>query len=347
METCPVLMAERLTKVFFKPPSQQPPKSFLKRISSSFSSKPIPVKAIDNVSLKIDSGESVALLGANGAGKSTLIKLAMGILNPTEGYIKLLGKNPFLERKKCAFEYGAVFGHRALLWKHVPVFDSLLLKKEIYDISQKEFDARFDELCRILDIEKHLSSLPTKLSLGERIRCELAAALLHRPRVLFLDEPTIGLDIPMRHKIRDFLRKLQRDVGTTIILCSHEVADVEMVSDRVIILMNGRSLFDSTPEALRKKILPMKVIRVTTRESDKVFKIPSGAFSKYIKKVQTYQKGDNTTIEISIDPSEIAPLDVINQLPKDLAIMDISIQEPTLEQVLMEVFTASADDLRQ
>lgn len=208
--------------------------------------------AIHEISFEIKSGERIAFIGPNGAGKSTTIKMLTGILHPSSGHIEVLGMTPWKERHALGYHIGTVFGQRSQLWHHLPPSDTFNLLSKIYEIPAQDYKKRLVELIDLFEIGRLLDKPVRQLSLGERMRCEIVASLLHRPKILFLDEPTIGLDINAKLMIRGLLNKLSSDHGTTLFLTSHDTADIEQVCDRVIVLDHGDIIADSPLSELKK-----------------------------------------------------------------------------------------------
>ena len=211
------------------------------------------VQALDNISLTIRKGELVGYIGPNGAGKSTTVKVMSGILVPDSGECHISGRVPWKERVQHVVKIGVVFGQRSQLWWDVPVQDSFDLLRNIYDIDQHAFMKRIEELTVALDIKSLLKTPVRQLSLGQRMRCELAAALLHRPEILFLDEPTIGLDAVSKLALRAFLKKENETQGTTMVITTHDMDDIEALCSRVLVIGHGRILFDGTLDALKAR----------------------------------------------------------------------------------------------
>ncbi|MBD0303260.1 MAG: ATP-binding cassette domain-containing protein, partial [Tolypothrix sp. T3-bin4] len=198
------------------------------------------IVAVDDITLSVPNGQAIAFIGPNGAGKSTTIKMLTGILYPTSGQATLLGLNPWKNRRELAYQIGVVFGQRSQLWYHLPPRDTLELLARIYNLDRKEYIKRRDVLVERFDLKPFWYTPVRKLSLGQRMRAEVAASLLHRPRLLFLDEPTIGLDVIARQELRDLIREWNRNEGITVFLTSHDAGDIERVAQRVVVINHGR-----------------------------------------------------------------------------------------------------------
>ena len=210
------------------------------------------VHALDDVSFTIEDGEMVGYIGPNGAGKSSTIKILSGILTPDSGRALVDGRIPYQDRISHVREIGVVFGQRSQLWWDVPVIDSFSLLKDIYDISAVTYKQSLEELTALLDLSELLRSPVRQLSLGQRMRCEIAASLLHRPRILFLDEPTIGLDAVSKLAVRDFIKRQNKEHGTTVILTTHDMQDIEALAGRIILIGKGKILMDGTLADIQK-----------------------------------------------------------------------------------------------
>lgn len=218
-----------------------------------FAREKFEVVSVDNVSFTVPEGQALAFVGPNGAGKSTTIRMLTGILKPTSGSARVLGYNPWKDRSRMAFQIGAVFGQRSQLWYHLPAGDTFDLLARIYNIDPREYKKRKDELVERFELGSLIDVPVRKLSLGQRMRAEVAASLLHKPKLLMLDEPTIGLDINARHQLRELIREWNRRDGLTVFLTSHDTGDIESVAERVIIINHGRIVLDDTVEDLRNR----------------------------------------------------------------------------------------------
>jgi len=210
------------------------------------------IHALRNVSFTINDGEMVGYIGPNGAGKSSTIKILSGILTPDSGTVLVDGRVPYKDRIRHVAQIGVVFGQRSQLWWDVPVIDSFELLKDVYSIPPKQYDNNLEELTSLLNLSELLRTPARQLSLGQRMRCEIAGSLLHSPKILFLDEPTIGLDAVSKLAVRDFIKKQNELHGTTVILTTHDMQDIEALSKRIILIGKGEILLDGTPEDLKK-----------------------------------------------------------------------------------------------
>lgn len=211
------------------------------------------VRAVDGVSFTVEEGEMLAFIGPNGAGKSTTIKMLTGILYPDGGSAQVLGINPAKQRKQLAYEIGTVFGQKEQLWTHLTPYDNFRFFGAVYDMPKQDTDARIRELSEIFDLEPFLNTPVRGLSLGQRIRCEIVAALIHKPKVLFLDEPTIGLDPVVKENVRALIMQMNRELHTTIFLTSHDIGDIEKLCRRILIVNDGRLVLDDSMEHLKRR----------------------------------------------------------------------------------------------
>jgi ABC-2 type transport system ATP-binding protein len=209
--------------------------------------------AVHPIDFQVEQGEILAFLGSNGAGKSTTIKMLTGILHPTCGRAEVLGFNPWQERKKLAFHIGSVFGQKSQLWYHLPPIDTFELMSRIYELPRGDYQKRRDELIERFELGEFLETPVRKLSLGQRMRCEIAATLLHRPKIVFLDEPTIGLDVVVKHKIRDLIKEMNQEEGTTLFITSHDAGDIEQLCKRAIVINHGKIILDDTVSNLKRQ----------------------------------------------------------------------------------------------
>ena len=250
MEKNNVIEVENLKKNFIV---KQKEKGFKGSLKSIFKPKLKVVKAVNNISFNVEEGEMLAFIGPNGAGKSTTIKMLTGILYPDSGRIKVLNIDPTKQRKKLAYKIGTVFGQKEQLWMHLTPYDNFKFFGAIYDLSKEETEKRIEEINSLFDLSKFINTPVRNLSLGLRILCEIAASLIHKPRILFLDEPTIGLDPVVKESIRKLIKKMNKEYKTTIFLTSHDISDIEKLCKRVIIVNNGKIVLDDQLINLKKQ----------------------------------------------------------------------------------------------
>ncbi|MBN1845394.1 MAG: ATP-binding cassette domain-containing protein [Sedimentisphaerales bacterium] len=288
------------------------------------------VDVIHDVSFTVREGEFIGYIGPNGAGKSTTIKLLTGILYPQAGSIRVLGYEPHTQRYEYTYHIGVVFGQRSLLEYDIPVADSLSLYRAIYELNERQFAERLEEFTAMLDLGDLLHIPVRKLSLGQRMRCEIAASLLHRPRVIFLDEPTIGLDALSKHEIREFLRRINQQEKVTIILTTHDMDDIEQLCERIIFIHVGHIVYDGPLNTLKNKYVTRKDVEIVY---DRPVEIPP-AFEPLV------HRRDRNTCTFRVDRHRTAEL-----VPKLLALgpaRDVSIHEPRLEDVVKIMYSNGA-----
>ncbi len=286
------------------------------------------IVAVDSISLTVERGESVAFIGPNGAGKSTTIKMLSGILYPTSGTISILGLNPQRERQRLSYDIGTVFGQRSQLIFNLPVRDSFRLFGKIYELSDRTITQREKELVALFAIEDIMDQPVRKLSLGQRMRAEIAVSLIHRPKIIFLDEPTIGLDIVAKRRLREVLSSLNRDFGTTIFLTSHDAGDIEALCTRTIIINHGKVILDMETQALQRRFLTQKRVRVDFTDPTKFATI---AGTRIVHR-------DDNSVQFVVDTSKTALKDVLDELTTHYSIEDMDVEHPSLEEIISTVY---------
>lgn len=286
------------------------------------------IDAVKNVSFSIEKGEIVGYIGPNGAGKSTTIKMLSGILLPTAGNIRVNGLDPFKDRKKYVSNIGVVFGQRSQLSWDIPAEDTFDLLKDIYDLSDKEYQKTKTELVNLLNIQEVMKQPVRSLSLGQRMRCEIAASLLHKPKILFLDEPTIGLDAESKKIVRDFIKKLNKNHKTTVILTTHDMTDIEALAKRIILIGKGELLYDGTLSNLKKKYGSYKEVLVSTNE--KIDKIRLNGIIKKSKNINGYS--------FIIDSNVLSLSKLLNNLSLKYVINDIDIKNESIDDVILKLY---------
>lgn len=285
------------------------------------------VKAVEDVSFTVEKGEIVAFIGPNGAGKSTTIKMLTGIIQPTEGKIEVAGFNPSKDRKKLAYKIGCMFGQKSQLYMHLTVRDSYKLLCSIYDLDSKQAEEKIEEIANLFKIHDLLDRVVRKLSLGQRMICEIAGSILHDPEIIFLDEPTIGLDIFAKARIREIIKKMNEEKGTTIFLTSHDIGDVEALCNRIIIINNGTIVTDSTIDELKSKYLSTKVVKISY-DSDII-----------CKKIEyNVQKLEHNQVELIIDTNRENIGDALAYFTSLGNIVDIQISSTPLEDVIKKIY---------
>lgn len=321
----PAINVQDLVKTFLIPQKQT---GFIGSMRSFFSPRYKQKTAVDNISFEVEKGDCVAFIGPNGAGKSTTIKMVTGILYPTSGTISVLGLDPVKDRMQLAFKIGTVFGQKSQLWYHLPPIDTFHLLSHIYELKPAEFRERLDFLVKKFEIEHIIKTPVRKLSLGERMRCELVSSLLHRPEVLFLDEPTIGLDVIAKQQMRDLLEYLNTQEGVTIFLTSHDVGDIERLARRTIIINHGTIVFDDVTEKLKKELSASKVVDLVLEETTDTFSFPAG----------TILEKTPHTIKIQIDPAVASTKRLLAYALEHFTLVDITIHDTPLEQIITHIY---------
>jgi ABC-2 type transport system ATP-binding protein len=291
------------------------------------------VRAVDGVSFRIGEGEFVGFIGPNGAGKSTTIKMLTGVLEPSGGRALVDGLEPRRDRIAHTARLGAVFGQRTQLWWDLPVIESYTLLRHVYRTPQREHQDQIERLSELLAIGPLLDVPVRKLSLGQRMRCELAAALLHGPRILFLDEPTIGLDVVAKEAIREFLAAENRERRTTILLTTHDLADIERLCPRMILIDRGRVVYDGSVEDVRRTVTAERRLSVDF-ESDAPAELPDGA--------QLEERG-RTRLVIRFDRDRIAAARLIAWLAERAPIADLMLEETPIERIVAELYRRAAE----
>lgn len=286
------------------------------------------IKAVNNISFSINKGEIVGYIGPNGAGKSTTIKMLTGILKPDSGTIRVMGKNPFKNRVDYVKDIGVVFGQKSQLWWDIAVIDSFELLRDIYKIKEKDYKKTLDELVDLLDIEDLLTMPVRQLSLGQRMRCEIVASLLHKPKILFLDEPTIGLDAISKVVVRNFIKKINKTQKITIILTSHDMSDIEALTNRIIMIGNGIKLYDGSFSEIKKKYANKKKVEILFTELKKIPKINN---------VRVLEKSSNRVL-LDIEDRNIKISKIISEYSKECEINDVNLLPDDLNEIIVNLY---------
>ncbi len=295
------------------------------------------VRAVDGVSFAIRPGEMVGYIGPNGAGKSTTVKMLTGILEPTSGQAVVNGFVPYRDRARYTHTIGVVFGQRTQLWWDIAVVESFRLLQRIYEVSESDYLARMEMFDQVLEIKRYLHTPVRKLSLGERMRCDLAASLIHNPPLLFLDEPTIGLDVVAKTNVRQFLKEINKRFGTTMLLTTHDLADIEELCKRLMIIDHGRVLFDGALALLKRQLWRQMQIKIELKEKDQAAALEALALNSIDR-----ERVDELTYRLSFDREQHTAGEVIRQIVAAVDVRDIFIQEEPIEEIVRRIYTGPA-----
>jgi ABC-2 type transport system ATP-binding protein len=291
------------------------------------------IVAVTDVDLSIEAGEAVAYVGPNGAGKSTTIKMLTGILLPTGGAIRVNGLHPYQERMRNSKNIGVVFGQRTQLWWDIPVVESFTLLRDIYEVPEKTYRENLAYFTEMLGLEEILQQSARRLSLGQRMRADLAVALMHNPAVIFLDEPTIGLDVAVKERIREFLKAVNRERGVTLMLTSHDLGDIEDVCRRLIIIDTGRIIYDGSIQGLLDRYVKERSIRVTAGaridRASAARALPAG--------VEIAETGERE-MTIRFDRFRYTARNVLEIIVQSVDVVDFQLEEPDIERVVKNVY---------
>lgn len=297
-------------------------------LKSFFKRNYIYIEAVKDVSFEIEKGEIIGYIGPNGAGKSTTIKMLSGILTPDEGTISINGLSPSKDRIKYVSNIGVVFGQRSQLWWDIPALDTFDLLKDIYKLDESEFNKIKKQLIELLDL-KNIVNIPVRqLSLGQRMRCEIAASLIHKPSILFLDEPTIGLDAESKIKVRNFIKKINKEMNTTIILTTHDMSDIEALAKRIILIGKGQILYDGNIKNLKEKYDNTKEIQIITKS--KLNKLNKKGIIKQTKKDYGYN--------FILDTNLLSISNFLKYLSNLIDIKDIEIENENIDNIILKLY---------
>lgn len=321
-----VIETEALSKTFRIRQKEKGMKGSLKAILRPQTQS---IKAVDQISFRVEEGEMLAFIGPNGAGKSTTIKMLTGILCPDGGNVRVLGMDPSKERKQLAYQIGTVFGQKEQLWTHLTPYDNFCFFGAIYDIPDKEIRERIEELSDTFELDAFVHTPVRNLSLGQRIRCEIVASLIHKPKILFLDEPTIGLDPVVKENIRSLIRQMNRSFHTTIFLTSHDTGDIEKLCKRIIIVNNGQIVLDDSMEHLKNHYLNKKIVEARLQGDAH---LPETDGITILK-----EKGGHVKFEVDTGIMQIG--DALRLINGE-TVEDINISNIPLEKIITEIYKA-------
>ncbi|MEV4315589.1 ATP-binding cassette domain-containing protein [Actinocrispum sp. NPDC049592] len=285
--------------------------------------------AVSGLSFGLAEGEIVGLLGSNGAGKSTTMKCLCGILAPTSGFVRVAGLDPFRDRKRVARELGVVFGQKTTLWWDVPVIDTYRLLRHVYEVSAADFDRMMDTVTEVLGLAEFLNTPVRQLSLGQRVRADLAAAFLHRPRVLFLDEPTIGLDIAAKSRLREFVKQIRDETGVTILLTTHDLQDIELLSDRIVLIDRGGKLFEGTLAETIARFAPYTTVRLElSQDVPGEIRVPGAVV----------ERDSELSVRVRFRRDDLPITEVTGYVMRHYPVRDFTVGEPQIEDIVREIY---------
>jgi ABC-2 type transport system ATP-binding protein len=288
----------------------------------------VTVSALSGISFSLDAGELVGYIGPNGAGKSTTVKILSGILVPDSGVCRVHGRTPWKERKRHVREIGVVFGQRTQLWWDLPLSESFELLSHIYDIPPPSFRAKREELVALLELAPLLSTPVRQLSLGQRMRADLAAALLHSPKILFLDEPTIGLDAVSKQAVRGFIKRLNAEEGVTVILTTHDMDDIEALCQRILLIGRGRILSDGPLSALRQRVAMGRRLILDLEDPSEAIHDPDA----------TVLSRRGARVELAFDPARVGAPELISRLTASHRVRDLFVEDPPIEELIARLY---------
>lgn len=295
------------------------------------------VTAVDDISFEVPKGEILGFIGPNGAGKSTVIKMLTGILTPTSGECVINNQNPNKNRKKYVKEIGVVFGQRTQLWWDLPLRETYGVLKEIYEVEESEYKKRMAFLNEVLELEDFITSPVRTLSLGQRMRADIAAAMLHNPKVLFLDEPTIGLDVVVKDNIRKAIEKINAEDQTTVILTTHDLADIELLSKRIVMIDKGKNVFDGKIADLKAKYGQMRELVFVLEKPDDLKKLDYKEHFK-MQDDDLIIKNDGISVNVRFNSSVVPVADLLSYTLSKVSVKDISVKDADIEEIIRRLY---------
>lgn len=319
----------------FKKTIKQP--GLLGSVKSLFKPKTEKVVAVDNISFHVPKGEILGFIGPNGAGKSTVIKMLTGILTPTSGTCSIDGKNPQKNRKSYVKEIGVVFGQRTQLWWDLPLCETYAVLKEIYEVEDSAYKRKMDLLNEVLDLQDFIKSPVRTLSLGQRMRADIAASLLHSPKVLFLDEPTIGLDVVVKDNIRKAIAKINEEEQTTVILTTHDLSDIELLSKRIVMIDKGKNVFDGTVDELKSNYGQMRELHFEFQNYNDFERLEyKKRFNFSDDDIELKNEGAKATVRFN---SDIVPVsEMLSYTLSQIHVKDISVKDADIEEIIRRLY---------
>jgi ABC-2 type transport system ATP-binding protein len=335
----PIIEAKNLTKVY---KVTERGEGVWGSLTTLFSRRSRTIRAVDGINFTIEPGELVGYVGPNGAGKSTTIKMLTGILVPTSGELFVDGLLPWRDRKQNARRIGVVFGQRTQLWWDLPVRESFHILRKIYQVPEEDFQANLTYLSEVLGVDQLLSQPVRQLSLGQRMRCELAAALLHSPKILFLDEPTIGLDVVVKERLREAIKEINRQSGITIILTTHDLGDIEEICQRIVIIDEGHKIYDGALKDVRDRYGQERTLTFQYRYRRKGTEF----FLTRLRRangILTVEE-DSQTLSVTFDRSLTSAALVTEQVMQAYRVLDFSLSDPPIEEIVKRIYREEGRD---
>lgn len=327
-----MIRVENLSKEF-KMSKKYP--GFKGAIKSFFSTQYTIKKAVDSIDFEINDGDIVGYIGANGAGKSTTIKMMTGILTPSSGTVTVNGLIPYENREENAKNIGVVFGQKTQLWWDLPISETFTLLKDIYEVSEEDFEERMEFLKEVLGLEEFFLNPVRTLSLGQRMRADLAAALIHNPKVIYLDEPTIGLDVVVKEKVRKAIKEINEKYGTTIILTTHDLNDIEELCSRIIIIDKGRKIYDGNLQVFKEKYCYLTIAEILVKEE---VDLENFNIFKDIKDDDSNIELKDEKLYITFNKNKLSSADVIGRVMRDFSVIDFVVKETGIEDIIKKMY---------
>ena len=328
-----MIRVENLSKEF-KSNKKYP--GFKGAIKSFFSTEYITKKAVDDISFEINDGEIVGYIGANGAGKSTTIKMMTGILTPTSGRVYVNNLVPYENREENAKNIGVVFGQKTQLWWDLPISETFSLLKDIYDVSDADFEERMKFLTEVLGLKEFFLSPVRTLSLGQRMRADLAAALIHNPQVIYLDEPTIGLDVVVKENVRKAIKEINLKYGTTIILTTHDLDDIEELCNRIIIIDKGKKIYDGEIKGVKEEYGYLATVEIQVKEEISLESL--NIFDDIYKDKDFKIDFKENKLFITFNINKISSSEIISRVMKKITVVDFAVKETSIEDIVKKMY---------
>lgn len=331
-----MIQVKNISKDFVAPKKYPGLKGAIKGLVSN---EKVTKEAVKDISFSIAKGEIVGYIGSNGAGKSTTIKMMTGILAPTKGECLIDGINPSIKRKENAKNIGVVFGQRTQLWWDLPLSESFTILKEIYDVSDEDYKERMEFLNRVLELQDFFDKPVRTLSLGQRMRADLGAALLHNPKVLYLDEPTIGLDLVVKDNIREAIKEINEKYQTTVILTTHDIGDIEELCSRIIIIDEGKKIYDGSLTELKDTYGTKRKVSMEIRQPEKVKALDLGKVLDIEKAdYEVEYEEENNNYSVTFDKHKVQVPQILSAIMEVTEVKDIQIQETELAEIVKEIY---------